>query len=299
MRVAYAVAKESLPEYAHRFSPRKFTQPQLFACLVLKTFLRCDYRGVVAALADSPELCKAIDLATVPHFTTLQKASRRLLRGGFVQKLLNVTVRRIMGRRRRVDVAAADSSGFERTHASRYYVWRTKRRDFPRKRITYRHFPKLAIICDTWNHVILAAMPTRGPTPDVHQLEQLLAGVVDYPVIRQMVADAGYDSEANHRLLREEHGIHSVIPPGAGRPSSTGALPSGRYRRQMKQRFARKTYRQRSQVETVISMLKRNLDACVRARTYWSQCRELLLKVITHNVMILLLGQHFYRAGQV
>ena len=42
--VAYAVAKDALPAYSHKFSPKKFTQHQHFAVLVLKEFLRCDYR---------------------------------------------------------------------------------------------------------------------------------------------------------------------------------------------------------------------------------------------------------------
>lgn len=300
MRVAYEVGKQSLPTYAHRFSPKKFTQPQLFACLVLKTWLRRDYRSTVALLADAPDLCRTIDLTTVPHFTTLQKAVRRLLQNARVQRMLNTTVARIMKRRRRVHTAAADSSGFDLTHASRYYVWRAKRMGFPQKHLTYRRFPKLGIICDTQNHAILAAMPTRGPTPDIHQLGDLLSNMTAHPTILQMVADAGYDSESNHCLLREEHGIRSVIPPGHGRPSVNNSLPRGRYRRLMKQRFDRKTYRRRSQVETVVSMLKRNLDGCVRARGYKSQARELLLKVLTHNVMILLFATEvFYRARPV
>jgi hypothetical protein len=38
-RHAFALANEHLPPYAHRFSPKTYTQPQLFVCLVLKTFL--------------------------------------------------------------------------------------------------------------------------------------------------------------------------------------------------------------------------------------------------------------------
>jgi hypothetical protein len=63
----------------------------------------------------------------------------------------------------------------------------------------------------------------------------------------------------------------------------------------MKQRFNWTRYHQRSQAETVFSMLKRNLGSWVRGRSYWSQCRELMLKVITHNVMILYL-RVFYGA---
>ena len=41
---AQAAVKEALPEYAHRNSRKKFTQHQLFACLVLKAFHNIDYR---------------------------------------------------------------------------------------------------------------------------------------------------------------------------------------------------------------------------------------------------------------
>jgi len=34
-----ALGSVAVRRYAHRFSPRKYTRPQLFACLVRKTFL--------------------------------------------------------------------------------------------------------------------------------------------------------------------------------------------------------------------------------------------------------------------
>jgi hypothetical protein len=56
----------------------------------------------------------------------------------------------------------------------------------------------------------------------------------------------------------------------------------------MRQQFGRlkAKYGQRWQTETVNSMIKRRLGSALRARTYWSQCREIILRVITHNVMI-------------
>ena len=38
--MAYAMARDALPKYGHRFSPKTFTQHQLFACLVLKEFIK-------------------------------------------------------------------------------------------------------------------------------------------------------------------------------------------------------------------------------------------------------------------
>jgi transposase len=65
----------------------------------------------------------------------------------------------------------------------------------------------------------------------------------------------------------------------------------------MKQRFARlkRKYGQRWQVETVNSMLKRRLGSALRARKHQTQCREIVLRAITHNVMIVRL-RVFYRA---
>lgn len=79
-QVAYAMGQKTLSPYAHRFSPRKFTQPQLFACLALKEFLKLDYRGLQQLLLDTPELRTVIELVYVPHWTTLQKAADRLLK---------------------------------------------------------------------------------------------------------------------------------------------------------------------------------------------------------------------------
>jgi hypothetical protein len=296
MSEAWKVAQVSLPAYAHRYSPKKFTQHQLFAILVLKAHLKSDYRGITAVLQDTPELCKAIELSVVPHYTTIQKASARLLVQRRVKHLLATSVQRILRRRKRIKTAAADSTGLEATHASRYYVWRAKQHGKPKKSMTYRHYPQLGILSDTSNHAILWAAPRRGPRPDVDRLAELFEHPTPGTTIEQLVADAGYDSESNHRLLREEHGVRSIIPPQQGRPSIAGKLPKGRYRRLMKQRFNRKIYRRRSQVETVISMLKRNLGSWVRGLTYHSQCREMFLKALTHNIMILLL-RVFYRAA--
>ena len=64
----------------------------------------------------------------------------------------------------------------------------------------------------------------------------------------------------------------------------------------MQTRFDLTAYRDRVQVETVVSMVKRRLEAFVRARNAWSKRRELRLKVLTHNVMILLCVEVFYTA---
>src|SRR4051812_33060292 len=110
-RHAMAVAAATLRPYAHPNSPKKYTQHQRFACLVLKTFLKTDYRGRAAHRADHSALRAALGLATVPHSTTPQKASRRILARPVARRLFRAAVRRFLGRRRRVRRAAFDSTG--------------------------------------------------------------------------------------------------------------------------------------------------------------------------------------------
>jgi hypothetical protein len=79
---ALRVAQESLPPYSAVTSRKDFTQHQLFAVLALKTFLKVDYRGVVAVLKDFAELRDDLGLKKVPHYSTVCYAEGRLLKGG-------------------------------------------------------------------------------------------------------------------------------------------------------------------------------------------------------------------------
>ena len=58
----------------------------------------------------------------------------------------------------------------------------------------------------------------------------------------------------------------------------------------MARRFARradqKQYAQRSQSETVHSMIKRNQGAALRSRSPERRKKEMLLRVLTHNIML-------------
>lgn len=286
---AYQVGLRTLRLYSHQYSPKKFTQPQLFACLVLKEFLRLDYRKLQAVLKDTPTLAAAIKLSPIPHFTTFQKAARRLLKSRRVERLLDVTVERATKKRkmaRRVKLAAVDGTGFETHHISAYYVKRRQRgQNTEFQTTTYTRYPCAAIVCDCASHIILAVVPGRGPGPDDPYFQPAIRQTARRAKVDTLLADPGFDSEAAHVFARNEHRMRTLIPPTRGRP--TTKLPTGHWRRVMATRFNKKKYGQRWQVETVNSMLKRLLDSALRARHYWSQWREIFLRVLTHNVMVL------------
>jgi len=314
--VALAVGRESLPDYADPCSPKVFTQPQLFACLVLKVYLGLDYRGLEAFLADLPGVREWIGLQKTPDHSTLHKAAKRFFGVATSEKLLASTIRLSIATSKRprkqktVKRAAADSTGLESGHRSAYFVRRRARGQKKAKNplfltTTYTRFPKLTLLCDCDTHLILALLTGTGPKPDINELQPLLKRLPRGVTLLKLLADAGFDSEPNHKLCRDDHGIRSVMPATHGRPPKGGKPLSGYWRRRMKTRLRNKRgrkrcgYTQRWQVETVMSMIKRNLGEELRGRSHHARGREMRLLAIVHNIMIVLFGGRvFDRAGQ-
>src|ERR1700676_681112 len=72
VKLALRLARRHLADYSHPKSPQKLTQPQLFACLILKAHLDQTYRKTEELLILMPGVREAIGLEEVPRFTTLQ-----------------------------------------------------------------------------------------------------------------------------------------------------------------------------------------------------------------------------------
>jgi Transposase domain (DUF772) len=81
-REAMRVGGEALPAYASKYSRRDYTLAQLFAVLVLRRFLKTDYRGVVALLAEWSDLRRVLKLSKVPDHSTLWHVEQKLAKKG-------------------------------------------------------------------------------------------------------------------------------------------------------------------------------------------------------------------------
>lgn len=307
MRVAYHLARRTLPEHACKFSRHDFTLAQLFACLVVREFFGLSYRRTEALLADSPAWLADVGLAKAPDHNTLWRAFDALLVGRRCQRMLDLLAElfakaKLLTLRRKP--LAIDSTCFEQRHRSTHYDRRCRHmanadaRERPGKwggRVNaarsrrLRAMPKLAIAVDAGCHLILAAKVRIGNGSDAPDFDDLLYHAWRRADVKVTVADAGYDSEPNHRIARHDLGVRSIIPPGIGRPTSKP--PTGRWRRHMATRFKRKAdqklYGQRAQSETAHSMIKRNQSSSLRSRTPERQKKEMLLRVLVHNITLL------------
>lgn len=79
-QTALETAQRAIPAYSSAYSRHDFTQPQLFTLVVLRQFLKTDYRGLIQMLADWSDIRNLLKLAKLPHYSTLCYAEKRLLK---------------------------------------------------------------------------------------------------------------------------------------------------------------------------------------------------------------------------
>ena len=134
--------------------------------------------------------------------------------------------------------------------------------------------------------MIVGAVTGRGPTQDSPEFTPAMRQAAGVLRLDTVLADAGYDAEHNHRLCREALRVRRTVinlnPRNTGR-----RWPATPYRREMRRRFPRALYRQRWHAESAFSRHKRQLGSALTARRTASQQRELVLRVLTHNLMLL------------
>jgi transposase len=181
-----------------------------------------------------------------------------------------------------VDGSRHASNGLETRHVSAYFGMRRTNGTGHRQRA----WPKLTAVVDTHSHLILGARPGVGPSQDSPDFSPAMRQAADLVAIDTALADAGYDAERNHRLCRAELGVRQTAIR-LNRRNTGRRWPKTPYRRAMRKRFPRPLYHQRWHAESGFSQHKRRLGSALTARHNEAQGRELVLRVVTHNLMLL------------
>lgn len=148
-----------------------------------------------------------------------------------------------------------------------------------------RFWAKLTVVCHTRSYLWLGMGVAQGPSYDAPQLPAVVRQAAQWIPLDRILADAGYDSEANHEVCRRELRIRSTVI--ALNRRGFRRWPKGRYRRQMFRSFHRRVYGRRAHVESSFSQDKRHFGSALRARQPDPRKRELHLRVLTHNIAIL------------
>lgn len=177
---------------------------------------------------------------------------------------------------------SVDSTGLETHHASQHYRYR-RARD-PAVDVCMSDWPKMTWVVDNASHLIAGVWVGRGPSYDAPTFQPALRQAAEHLHAAILLADSGFDSEANHRLAHEELGIAQTLIALNRRGSQR--VPTGTHRRRMHHRPARRLYGQRWHVESTVSQHKRRFDSALRARRPQAQQRECLLLVLVHDLAV-------------
>ncbi len=301
MRLAWELGRQVLPDHSSKFSRKDYTLPQLFACLVLREHQKKSYRGIEALLRDSQQWCRDIGLEKVPDHNTLCRAFVVIVTLRRTGKMLDLLAESF-AKAKTLQLArmplAMDTTCFESHHLSRHYEKRraqtrgkTEKSPENGRSAAVKRLPKMGIAVATACHAILSIRTRTGGGGDSRWFEPLLFDAWRRAPVKKTVQDAGFDAEPNHRIARNDMRIISLMPATSGRPSKgpPGGKWRGRMARLLRTRRSRRRcgYTQRWQVETVNSMIKRNLGSALRARSARGREMEMILRGITHNLMLL------------
>lgn len=275
VRLALRVARKHLADHPHVNAPRKFTQPQLFACLILKAITGATYRRTEEMLVLMPAVREALGLRGVPRFTTLQAFADRPDVPALIDAVLT-TLGRAAVKHERQD-AALDGTGVETTSASAHFVSRAGRR-----RTKYVKL-MIAVLCAS---VMPAALVVGwGPTHDMREAWAVRAKLLDAcgrspPTM--LWGDGAFDCEAWHRRNWEETKTPSYAPVTVKRHDGS---VGGFYRKAFHEVRPRE-YGRRWMCESVNSAIKRMTGSTLRSRKERTLFAEAALKVAAYALKV-------------
>ena len=276
-RVALQVATRVLPPYRSRFSKHQFTQPQLLAVLCLMRYEDWTFREAEVRLHEHGELRAALQLESVPDYTTLYRFLKRL-DDDTIDRGLEETVRQLRrGRRSARVTAGVDGTGLSQNAVSTFFLRRIEQQ--AHGRAPHRRWLKWLVVADLQQQILLAQQAHPGPRCDAPALPGLLNVAGARAPLGLVLADAEFDSEANHQHIRQRLRARSIIPANLRR-----GLPRGAIRSQMHRAFPRKQYGPRAKNETIFSVVKRKLSSRAPGRLLTSQIRQALLLGLTYNL---------------
>lgn len=262
-----------MPLFSNKYSKKLYKQYQHMCVYMLMKKERKHYRSVIQLLELAPELVRIIGLKRLPHYTTVQK---------FFRRLSTVLFERILAQTARLfelsGIVAIDSTGFSTNHASRYFMMMKYRR---KKGVWKETYIKNSIAADVENQVILASKPRKDKGHDTLDFVPLVRRASSVAGILTVIADKGYDSEANHEFVRNVVKADSVIPVRRGWKNGT---VSGKFRREMVKKHHKKTYKKRQGIETVIFVMKAVFGDTVYSRSTRQQKKELKAVCVAYNL---------------
>ena len=178
-------------------------------------------------------------------------------------------------------VFAADSTGVA---GNRFVRWT----DVKYRGMTEHVWAKVHLMGGVKTHIITAAVILDRSASDLAQLPKLLQTTNENFTIRQVSADAAYNSKRNQEEIAAI-GAEAFIPFKRNHTGKQGGLWGEKFRQWREDpEYFFKHYHQRSNIETAIMMWKTSFGDSLRSKTEIAMKNELYCKLICHNLSCLI-----------
>src|SRR3989338_8190323 len=253
-KVISLLRRANIPRWLHHYGPKKFETYVLCVGLIIKQIYQLSYRRAAKFLAEY--------YSFNIHFTTLQKAAKRLPRSLW-QSLLAATIEF-----KNTYLAATDGTGFTRSGPSQYFMKRIDRKNLVGKPV------QMICMIDVEKRKFLAGCFFAKPHGEAKKVSLLHKQSPIVPEV--LLMDKGFDAEYMHQWLNE-HGTFSVAPVRKN-------CVRGRHRKLMRDCMDWCLYWQRNIVESLFSALKRLFGAAVKSQKSPMINAELFCRLIAYNI---------------
>jgi len=251
----------------------------LIFCAVLKVYNNFSGRRIASDLNFAARMGF---VKRVPHFNTLLAFMNNKLTQDILKYLITLSAMPLSSVEKEF---AIDSSGFG---TYQYERWMRFRYGDTTKRGT-RNYVKCHISVGRFSHIIAAVEVTYGNLSDHNQLPYLAQQTSANFQAEKYLCDKAYSSRKNFQIINSLNAL-PIIP---FKKNATGTSKGCPIWHAMYEYFSENKkgfkffYRQRAQVESAFSMIKRNFGEFLKCKNFESQRNEVLLKSLCHNISCL------------
>lgn len=251
IKIKRLLKKIKYPEFLHKFGPKTYKLENHISNLLIMQVCQTSLRRT--------EIIANLFGQKCPTYSALCK-SRKRIPIELWQKLLKLTAGLSSGK------VAIDGTGFSKANPSFHYL---KRIDGSNP----RNYTKLSVLLDLKTKKFLAMRIRTTPRHDMQDVKYLLKRISD---VKVFCGDSGYDAEWLHEMCYWR-GIQTFIPPRKN-------VRIRKFRKKQMEKWDKKEYNLRSNVESGFSAIKRKYGGDVRAKRIGGMRSEILLKGIAHNL---------------
>ena len=258
------IQKHNVPKHWSKTKNEKFDVHTICVLFILFQIEQKDYRLFSGWLS----ITTALGLPSVPHWTTIQKAFKRL-----PPRMLR-SLMQIAGKCND-KIIALDPTYYQLTNPSKGYCRRINRD--PRR--------------DKLRKATIVVSKDKKKVADVFIRAKERHGMKDIPEIAKSgcfknkitLADKEFDAEKFHQMI-EDAGGKSIVPTKY--PDVSYHRTKGEHRKQLKKKGVPEIFRFRAVSESNNSAVKRRFSAVLRGKTFWQQARDLYGKYLTYNISL-------------